>query len=869
MQQFKFSLTHEVEGTLFVSDPGGWADSTIGFKRHADFFSLVEYFESAFSAYGSNGTEDGGRERLKNIETVYGPDALIEMLCEYSEDDQPFETVYDGTIPVGSFNEMLDDDHTIDFAITQKAFWTTFISRYETPVNIQSPTGLDGDAVDVIDPIVITLPSQIINRRTQYSGHSGNSDTMAEVTVATTANIVLSGLQTIDGISLIVGRRVLVKNQTDQTENGVYLVAMGAWTRASDANTDEELKLGIVHVKSGTVNAGKTYKQTTDPVTIGSSNIVWVEYNYVDDYLLFDHNDDGTVDITEVDFDIYITATVDPVQKEIEDSFTLIVGGVEDPADLAEQLEITDGFGELTISGSIVVGYDYDLLYQGTALIDDREHLIEWYVQVNEDTPILIDSFSVTNSVPESPPFEVTLSGTQILTVNLNDRVKTYVHIVIDTNFNSAIGDWEERKLYGGIISQEVNFDFKSQADPTPCEGFLLHDVARSVIDRTISSNDSLDSELLGGPASSPTYDYPGCAYKFLNAKFLQIRQYDLTDKPYFTSFKDWWNGANPVFNLALGYTDDNKIEITTKAAHFDDSEMSVLLSNVRKISRLYDKEHYFNAVETGYNQGKTEDISGIDDFQKTIRASIFKNIGKKLSLLSVFIAAPLAIEQARRTISTKSADYKFDDEVAIIALSEDGAGFTPELSENFTDVTGLNDEETKYNKRLTPARNFVRWMNYLNSGLQNYLSSVWKFVSGEGNYAMSATMDPDGCPGDYDGDPLAENQDIPVTDDYLFTPQAYTIDHYLTWEQYKAIRANRKKAIGISQTEANHAAFFIKELQFNIVTGDVKIIAWPKEPFNIQVIDDSETEHEIGPPPPVITEEEGIFDESFGYQFN
>lgn len=56
----------------------------------------------------------------------------------------------------------------------------------------------------------------------------------ASVRVASTANITLSGLQNIDGVALAANDRVLVKNQTTATQNGIYLVSTGAWTRTVD-----------------------------------------------------------------------------------------------------------------------------------------------------------------------------------------------------------------------------------------------------------------------------------------------------------------------------------------------------------------------------------------------------------------------------------------------------------------------------------------------------------------------------------------------------------------------------------------------------------------------------------------------------------
>jgi hypothetical protein len=95
---------------------------------------------------------------------------------------------------------------------------------------------------------------------------------------ATTANITLSGAQTVDGVSIVAGDRVLVKNQTTQTQNGLYLCASGSWTRTTDGDSTFELNAAVVIVgDEGTANAGKRFAQTTANPTIGSSNIVWVD----------------------------------------------------------------------------------------------------------------------------------------------------------------------------------------------------------------------------------------------------------------------------------------------------------------------------------------------------------------------------------------------------------------------------------------------------------------------------------------------------------------------------------------------------------------------------------------------------------------
>lgn len=102
---------------------------------------------------------------------------------------------------------------------------------------------------------------------------------------ATTANIVLSGEQTIDGV-LTSGSRVLVKNQTTASENGIYVSAAGAWTRATDSDTGAELDDAMVKVTGGTTNSNTYWKQTTKPVTLGTSSVVWATSAPYDDHFL-------------------------------------------------------------------------------------------------------------------------------------------------------------------------------------------------------------------------------------------------------------------------------------------------------------------------------------------------------------------------------------------------------------------------------------------------------------------------------------------------------------------------------------------------------------------------------------------------------
>jgi hypothetical protein len=99
------------------------------------------------------------------------------------------------------------------------------------------------------------------------------------VRAATTANITLSAPQTIDGVSVIAGNRVLVKNQSDPEDNGIYVVAAGAWARASDADTWAELISAFVFVEEGTTLEDTAWVSTVDDGgTLNTDPVVWTQF---------------------------------------------------------------------------------------------------------------------------------------------------------------------------------------------------------------------------------------------------------------------------------------------------------------------------------------------------------------------------------------------------------------------------------------------------------------------------------------------------------------------------------------------------------------------------------------------------------------
>lgn len=115
-------------------------------------------------------------------------------------------------------------------------------------------------------------------------------DPKQSVRTASTANIAtLSGLLTVDGITVVAGDRVLVKNQSTASQNGIYVASASAWSRATDMDAWTEVPNAFVFVEEGSTQADTGWVCTSNAGgTIGSTAITWAQFSGAGTYLAGD-----------------------------------------------------------------------------------------------------------------------------------------------------------------------------------------------------------------------------------------------------------------------------------------------------------------------------------------------------------------------------------------------------------------------------------------------------------------------------------------------------------------------------------------------------------------------------------------------------
>jgi hypothetical protein len=203
----------------------------------------------------------------------------------------PANSVIQNLLPVQAYFTV---DGTFQTFIGQGQPFYASVNPSQTGLNITSST-INSTTIGATTPSTAAFTSATVSsapvngndvvNKTYLDYFATGLSWKQPVLCGTTANITLSGVQTLDGISAVAGSRVLVKNQTAAAENGIYISAAGAWSRSTDTNDWDELLSAIVFVESGTTLAGSAWYCTAQPGgTIGTTAINWSNFSVASVY---------------------------------------------------------------------------------------------------------------------------------------------------------------------------------------------------------------------------------------------------------------------------------------------------------------------------------------------------------------------------------------------------------------------------------------------------------------------------------------------------------------------------------------------------------------------------------------------------------
>lgn len=206
-------------------------------------------------------------------------------------------TLPDGLIYVGdALNVATPVTLSGDVSITNAGVAT--VVGFSAPIT--SSMDMNNNTVNNVGaPVVGTDATNKDYVDTVAAGLDPKDSSIAATTVAGTLATSFVAGTVIDGVTLALGDRLLIKDQFVQTENGVYIVTAGAPTRAADFDSGTLSNGAFSYVVSGSVNGLKSYVVTTaDPITVGVSNIVFSEFGAGTTNLAIANVTASTLDVT-------------------------------------------------------------------------------------------------------------------------------------------------------------------------------------------------------------------------------------------------------------------------------------------------------------------------------------------------------------------------------------------------------------------------------------------------------------------------------------------------------------------------------------------------------------------------------------------
>lgn len=164
--------------------------------------------------------------------------------------------------------------------VTVNAKGLTTAASQASLSDLSSPTGSFSMGSQLLTNLADPVNDQDAATKIYVDNIAQGLDVKASVVAATSANITLSGAQTIDGQSIVAGNRVLVKAQTNAAENGIYVASNTSWSRSADADTWNALISAYTFVETGNTYADTGWVCTVDAGgTLGTTPVTFSQFS--------------------------------------------------------------------------------------------------------------------------------------------------------------------------------------------------------------------------------------------------------------------------------------------------------------------------------------------------------------------------------------------------------------------------------------------------------------------------------------------------------------------------------------------------------------------------------------------------------------
>lgn len=389
--------------------------------------------------------------------------------------------------------------------------------------------------------------------------------------------------------------------------------------------------------------------------------------------------------------------------------------------------------------------------------------------------------------------------------------------------------------------------------DSTTSKVSYINEALSRTVEAITNDKIRLYSNMFGRIDSEPyTVPTDSCAGLFTITNGLNLRRKLLADNTQpglFVTLKQLFDELNAIWNIGLSVEPDpnregfNRLRLEDYR-FFYQSEVGIVFNYATSIQRKVDTTRLYNRMIVGYNKWEAGEATGLDEHmtQRTYRIDV-NAISRELDVTTDMICSPYTIETTRKQ-SSGTQDYTYDNDLFGFCMVRTAVGTI--IVETFANrtfsVQNINDPNSCYNGRVTPARNAMRWFGAMTQGYRVFSNDTKLiFSSGTGNYIAQIGLN--NCA--IDGGPLKENENLEIGDFKdevngmpIMFPEILTFDHPMNYNLFKKIKDDnvlRYKSTIIRCNDTEQIGW-IKSIRYRPEEGMATIEAYPKNSTQLPV---------------------------------
>lgn len=750
---WRFTLSNGTYGTLVLDDePIGWADIALTIARDMNWHGVFFNYASTLKFYGT------GFNYLKNVYENNGIDDYVELQIDQKcSDTDAYTSFYTGKILLGKLLFDCTDDCMVETSIDPAGCLMEFKNRVDQAVDLNANKDFNGDSLASYSklPFNLTLlPKAIVLRELPNDPSVVN---IAEYHGGTQSIANGTGSQHIDDFNYMpVPTSSLLLNEIDVSENTtcvmadstggmpVVMTAPTSGTYNVDINITS-LDFALVAVTGGSGPTG---------FSISATLFVTVNGSTVFSDLIFSNSTFGRQILTNMHWNQDFVIS----QGQDLKIFIRWVTSADFARDLVSNYDVYFDFNDHnTLTPLPYQGAIYSkIAIKETILTDPTDCQV---YAVNEALSRVVES--ITNDCmrvksdyfgrTDSQPYTSARDGCgslEVITKGLYIRQFPLPATVMSIAFQDLFDSLNAIHNIGIGIEPDTSGRTDLICTTFGSTGWTVgagHHVyytnyfnAYSSFTITINVttyvnpiNVYFGTALIATITSGGVQTITGTPVGNLNLDIVIFDSIigDICQHTGMSSFS--WLRIEPV-------------------SYFYDSTVILQFDNVPAIKKTVMAEWFASTLNFGYEKWETENSMGLDEFctSRNYRTTL-KETQQNFSNVCKFVASGYSIEVTRNKeyVSDATTDWRYDNDVFIICVRRDGSNIVVEQGTdcaNTGTMTNIIDPATIYNYRISPIRNFMRWIkSYMATYFNNINSANAKFIftDGDGNFIVDGVL--------------------------------------------------------------------------------------------------------------------------------